>query len=82
MALFCHFVQEAHKKSASVQYREYGLRAAGLYFLLLEIPGTYTFGPLLLGSSSVCNQLNGKNTWKRSIVANVYAPKPVPLDVY
>lgn len=40
VALFCHFVQEAHKKSASVQYREYGLRAAGLYFLLLEIPGS------------------------------------------
>lgn len=40
VALFCHFVQEAHKKSASVQYREYGLHAAGLYFLLLEIPGS------------------------------------------
>ncbi|XP_052044738.1 condensin-2 complex subunit D3 [Apodemus sylvaticus] len=40
VALFCHFVQEANKKSASVQYREYGLHAAGLYFLLLEIPGS------------------------------------------
>ena len=40
VALFCHFVQEAHKKSASAQYREYGLHAAGLYFLLLEIPGS------------------------------------------
>ncbi|XP_028619764.1 condensin-2 complex subunit D3 [Grammomys surdaster] len=40
VALFCHFVQEAHKKNASAQYREYGLHAAGLYFLLLEIPGS------------------------------------------
>nr|XP_021518172.1 condensin-2 complex subunit D3 [Meriones unguiculatus] len=40
VALFCHFVQEAHKKGASAQYREYGLHAAGLYFLLLEIPGS------------------------------------------
>ncbi|XP_075822590.1 condensin-2 complex subunit D3 isoform X1 [Microtus pennsylvanicus] len=40
VALFCHFVQEAHKKDANVRYREYGLHAAGLYFLLLEIPGS------------------------------------------
>ncbi|ERE74446.1 condensin-2 complex subunit D3 isoform 2 [Cricetulus griseus] len=40
VALFCHFVQEAHKKGASAQNREYGLHAAGLYFLLLEIPGS------------------------------------------
>ncbi|XP_076432023.1 condensin-2 complex subunit D3 isoform X2 [Peromyscus maniculatus bairdii] len=40
VALFCHFVQEAHKKGASAQHREYGLHAAGLYFLLLEIPGS------------------------------------------
>ncbi|CAH6858928.1 Ncapd3 [Phodopus roborovskii] len=40
VALFCHFVQEAHKKGANAQYRECGLHAAGLYFLLLEIPGS------------------------------------------
>ncbi|XP_058520074.1 condensin-2 complex subunit D3 [Ochotona princeps] len=40
VALFYHFVQTVHTKSASVQYREYGLHAAGLYFLLLEVPGS------------------------------------------
>ncbi|KAL1782413.1 condensin-2 complex subunit D3 isoform X1 [Sigmodon hispidus] len=40
VALFSHFVQEAHKKYVSAQYRQYGLHAAGLYFLLLEIPGS------------------------------------------
>ncbi|XP_012585422.1 PREDICTED: condensin-2 complex subunit D3 isoform X2 [Condylura cristata] len=40
VALFYHFVQAVHKKNASVQYREYGLHAAGLYFLLLEVPGS------------------------------------------
>uniref|UniRef100_A0A452SH16 Condensin-2 complex subunit D3 n=1 Tax=Ursus americanus TaxID=9643 RepID=A0A452SH16_URSAM len=40
VALFYHFVQTVHKKSASVQYRQYGLHAAGLYFLLLEVPGS------------------------------------------
>uniref|UniRef100_A0A2R9CLJ4 Condensin-2 complex subunit D3 n=1 Tax=Pan paniscus TaxID=9597 RepID=A0A2R9CLJ4_PANPA len=40
VALFFHFVQIVHKKNVSVQYREYGLHAAGLYFLLLEIPGS------------------------------------------
>ncbi|XP_028931356.1 condensin-2 complex subunit D3 isoform X1 [Ornithorhynchus anatinus] len=40
VALFYHFVQTVHEKNASVQQREYGLHAAGLYFLLLEIPGS------------------------------------------
>ncbi|XP_063640681.1 condensin-2 complex subunit D3 isoform X2 [Pan troglodytes] len=40
VALFFHFVQIVHKKNVSVQYREYGLHAAGLYFLLLEVPGS------------------------------------------
>uniref|UniRef100_A0A7N5K322 Condensin-2 complex subunit D3 n=1 Tax=Ailuropoda melanoleuca TaxID=9646 RepID=A0A7N5K322_AILME len=40
VALFYHFVQTVHKKSASVQYRQFGLHAAGLYFLLLEVPGS------------------------------------------
>ncbi|XP_034865212.1 condensin-2 complex subunit D3 [Mirounga leonina] len=40
VALFYHFVQTVHNKSVSVQYRQYGLHAAGLYFLLLEVPGS------------------------------------------
>ncbi|XP_004438550.1 PREDICTED: condensin-2 complex subunit D3 [Ceratotherium simum simum] len=40
VALFYHFVQTVHKKTVSVQHREYGLHAAGLYFLLLEVPGS------------------------------------------
>ncbi|XP_007495227.2 condensin-2 complex subunit D3 isoform X1 [Monodelphis domestica] len=40
VALFYHFVEIVHKKNATVQNREYGLHAAGLYFLLLEIPGS------------------------------------------
>ncbi|XP_016072876.1 PREDICTED: condensin-2 complex subunit D3 isoform X2 [Miniopterus natalensis] len=40
VALFYHFVQTVHKKNVSAQYREYGLHAAGLYFLLLEVPGS------------------------------------------
>ncbi|XP_070256151.1 condensin-2 complex subunit D3 isoform X1 [Myotis yumanensis] len=40
VALFYHFVQTVHKKNVGVQYREYGLHAAGLYFLLLEVPGS------------------------------------------
>ncbi|XP_078195997.1 condensin-2 complex subunit D3 isoform X2 [Callithrix jacchus] len=40
VALFYHFVQTVHKKNVSLRYREYGLHAAGLYFLLLEVPGS------------------------------------------
>ncbi|XP_072467730.1 condensin-2 complex subunit D3 isoform X2 [Notamacropus eugenii] len=40
VALFYHFVETVHKKNATMQNREYGLHAAGLYFLLLEIPGS------------------------------------------
>ncbi|KAM7051471.1 condensin-2 complex subunit D3 [Molossus nigricans] len=40
VALFYHFVQTVHKKNVSVQYQEYGLHAASLYFLLLEVPGS------------------------------------------
>ncbi|XP_074072376.1 condensin-2 complex subunit D3 isoform X2 [Macrotis lagotis] len=40
VALFYHFVEIVHKKNTSVQNREYGLHAAGLYFLLLEVPGS------------------------------------------
>uniref|UniRef100_A0A8C0K9X3 Condensin-2 complex subunit D3 n=1 Tax=Canis lupus dingo TaxID=286419 RepID=A0A8C0K9X3_CANLU len=40
VALFYHFVQAVHTRSVSVQCRQYGLHAAGLYFLLLEVPGS------------------------------------------
>uniref|UniRef100_A0A8C4YAY9 Condensin-2 complex subunit D3 n=1 Tax=Gopherus evgoodei TaxID=1825980 RepID=A0A8C4YAY9_9SAUR len=40
VAVLYHFVQVAQNKKANVQQRIYGLHAAGLYFLLLEIPGS------------------------------------------
>uniref|UniRef100_A0A8C3XQD8 Condensin-2 complex subunit D3 n=1 Tax=Chelydra serpentina TaxID=8475 RepID=A0A8C3XQD8_CHESE len=40
VAVLYHFVQVAQNKKANVQQRIYALHAAGLYFLLLEIPGS------------------------------------------
>uniref|UniRef100_A0A8C3PNK9 Condensin-2 complex subunit D3 n=1 Tax=Calidris pygmaea TaxID=425635 RepID=A0A8C3PNK9_9CHAR len=40
VAVLHHFVQAGQHKSASPQQRIYALHAAGLYFLLLEIPGS------------------------------------------
>uniref|UniRef100_A0A8D0H3M9 Non-SMC condensin II complex subunit D3 n=1 Tax=Sphenodon punctatus TaxID=8508 RepID=A0A8D0H3M9_SPHPU len=40
VAVLYHFVQEAQSKKANVQKRLYALHAAGLYFLLIEIPGS------------------------------------------
>uniref|UniRef100_A0A8C8SXD1 Condensin-2 complex subunit D3 n=1 Tax=Pelusios castaneus TaxID=367368 RepID=A0A8C8SXD1_9SAUR len=40
VAVLYHFVQVAQSKKANVQQRIYALHAAGLYFLLLEIPGS------------------------------------------
>ncbi|XP_074018650.1 condensin-2 complex subunit D3 isoform X1 [Numenius arquata] len=40
VAVLHHFVQAGQHKSASAQQRIYALHAAGLYFLLLEIPGS------------------------------------------
>uniref|UniRef100_A0A8C0GBT6 Non-SMC condensin II complex subunit D3 n=1 Tax=Chelonoidis abingdonii TaxID=106734 RepID=A0A8C0GBT6_CHEAB len=40
VAVLYHFVQVAQNKKANVQQRIYSLHAAGLYFLLLEIPGS------------------------------------------
>ncbi|XP_075772514.1 condensin-2 complex subunit D3-L [Pelodiscus sinensis] len=40
VAVLYHFVQVAQNKKSNVQQRLYGLHAAGLYFLLLEIPGS------------------------------------------
>ena len=39
MAVFYHFVQKVHKKNVNVKQRKFGLHAAALYFLLLEVPG-------------------------------------------
>lgn len=39
MAVLYHFVQAGLDKKANMQQRVYALHAAGLYFLLLEIPG-------------------------------------------
>ncbi|NXY46534.1 CNDD3 protein, partial [Ceuthmochares aereus] len=39
VAVLHHFVDAGHHKKANVQKRIYALHAAGLYFLLLEIPG-------------------------------------------
>ncbi|XP_010137945.1 PREDICTED: condensin-2 complex subunit D3, partial [Buceros rhinoceros silvestris] len=40
VAVLHHFVQAGQRKRADVQQRVYALHAAGLYFLLLEIPGS------------------------------------------
>ncbi|XP_015284682.1 PREDICTED: condensin-2 complex subunit D3, partial [Gekko japonicus] len=40
VAVLYHFVQEAQNKKADVPQRLYALHAAGLYFLLVEIPGS------------------------------------------
>ncbi|NXW28841.1 CNDD3 protein, partial [Phaetusa simplex] len=40
VAVLHHFVQAGQHKSANAQQRIYALHAAGLYFLLLEIPGS------------------------------------------
>lgn len=43
MALFHHFVYKVLKKNVSAQQQEFGLHAAGLYFLLLEVPGMHVW---------------------------------------
>ncbi|XP_070621308.1 condensin-2 complex subunit D3 isoform X1 [Erythrolamprus reginae] len=40
VAVLHHFVQEARNKKANTQQRLFALHAAGLYFLLVEIPGS------------------------------------------
>lgn len=46
VAVLHHFVQVGQHKSANAQQRIYALHAAGLYFLLLEIPGERRDAPL------------------------------------
>ncbi|XP_029412551.1 condensin-2 complex subunit D3 isoform X3 [Nannospalax galili] len=77
VALFYHFVQLVHKKNASVQYREYGLRAAGLYFLLLEIPGSVAnqvFHPVMFDK---CIQIL-KKSWPQQSNLNQKRKKEEP----
>ncbi|KAJ7305016.1 hypothetical protein JRQ81_010780 [Phrynocephalus forsythii] len=40
VAVLYHFVQDAQNKKAALHQRLYGLHAAGLYFLLVEVPGS------------------------------------------
>ncbi|KAK9395042.1 condensin-2 complex subunit D3 [Crotalus adamanteus] len=40
VAVLHHFVQEAQNRKANTQQRLFALHAAGLYFLLVEIPGS------------------------------------------
>ncbi|XP_043937100.1 condensin-2 complex subunit D3 [Protopterus annectens] len=50
VAILHHFVVLVRKKKATLMQREYALHAAGLYFLLLEIPGSVAnkaFHPVL-----------------------------------
>lgn len=46
VAVLHHFVQAGQHKRANAQQRVYALHAAGLYFLLLEIPGEQRVVPL------------------------------------
>ncbi|XP_073513426.1 condensin-2 complex subunit D3 isoform X2 [Phyllobates terribilis] len=44
VAVLYHFIQAAEKKAAGAMQKTLGLTAAGLYFLLLEIPGSVVNG--------------------------------------
>nr|XP_045000999.1 condensin-2 complex subunit D3 isoform X1 [Jaculus jaculus] len=77
VALFYHFVQVVHKKNVSVQSREYGLHAASLYFLLLEIPGSVAnqvFHPVMFDK---CIQIL-KKSWPQESNLNQKRKKEQP----
>ncbi|XP_045411596.1 condensin-2 complex subunit D3 isoform X2 [Lemur catta] len=79
VALFYHFVQIVHKKNVSVQYREYGLHAAGLYFLLLEVPGSVAnqvFHPVMFDK---CIQTL-KKSWPQESNLNRKRKKEQPMS--
>uniref|UniRef100_A0A9L0I4B9 Condensin-2 complex subunit D3 n=1 Tax=Equus asinus TaxID=9793 RepID=A0A9L0I4B9_EQUAS len=79
VALFYHFVQRVHKKNVSVQYREYGLHAAGLYFLLLEVPGSVAnqiFHPVMFDK---CIQIL-KKSWPQESNLNRKRKKEQPKN--
>ncbi|XP_075185200.1 LOW QUALITY PROTEIN: condensin-2 complex subunit D3 [Anomaloglossus baeobatrachus] len=57
VAVLYHFIQAGEKKSAAAMQRMLGLRAAGVYFLLLEIPGSVVnqvFHPVLFDKCVNC----------------------------
>uniref|UniRef100_A0A8D2CNW3 Condensin-2 complex subunit D3 n=1 Tax=Sciurus vulgaris TaxID=55149 RepID=A0A8D2CNW3_SCIVU len=77
VALFYHFVQIVHSKNVNVQYREYGLHAAGLYFLLLEVPGSVAnqvFHPVMFDK---CIQIL-KKSWPQESNLNRKRKKEQP----
>ncbi|XP_003795966.1 condensin-2 complex subunit D3 [Otolemur garnettii] len=79
VALFYHFVQIVHKKSVGVQYREYSLHAAGLYFLLLEVPGSVAnqvFHPVMFDK---CVQTL-KKSWPQESALNRKRKKEQPTS--
>ncbi|KAJ1175182.1 hypothetical protein NDU88_000473 [Pleurodeles waltl] len=62
VAVLYHFIQLLESKKANVEQRLHGLHAAGLYFLLLEIPGSVAnqvFHPVLF--EKCMNSL--ENSW-------------------
>ncbi|CAN2388105.1 complex subunit D3, partial [Pristimantis euphronides] len=59
VAVLYHFIQAGEKKTAGAMQRMLGLTAAGLYFLLLEIPGSVVhqlFHPVLFDKCVNCLQ--------------------------
>ncbi|XP_066895458.1 condensin-2 complex subunit D3 isoform X3 [Kogia breviceps] len=79
MALFHHFVQTVLKKNVSAQQREFGLHAAGLYFLLLEVPGSIAnqvFHPVMFDK---CIQIL-KKSWPQESSLNQKRKKEQPKN--
>ncbi|MBW03891.1 Condensin-2 complex subunit D3, partial [Eschrichtius robustus] len=79
MALFHHFVQMVLKKNVSAQQREFGLHAAGLYFLLLEVPGSIAnqvFHPVMFDK---CIQIL-KKSWPQESSLNQKRKKEQPKN--
>lgn len=79
MALFHHFVYKALKKNVSAQQQEFGLHAAGLYFLLLEVPGSVVnqvFHPVIFDK---CIQIL-KKCWPQESSLNQKRKKEQPKN--
>ncbi|XP_006068546.2 condensin-2 complex subunit D3 isoform X1 [Bubalus bubalis] len=79
MALFHHFVYKVLKKNVSAQQQEFGLHAAGLYFLLLEVPGSVVnqvFHPVIFDK---CIQIL-KKCWPQESSSNQKRKKEQPKN--
>ncbi|XP_043338941.1 condensin-2 complex subunit D3 isoform X1 [Cervus canadensis] len=79
MALFHHFVYKVLKKNVSAQQQEFGLHAAGLYFLLLEVPGSVVnqvFHPVIFDK---CIQIL-KKCWPQESSLNQKRKKEQPKN--